>query len=163
MGLNMADIIIKAIISKEKGREYIKSTPLELFQKMAENNRRKTDCAKYYHYVSPNTKYSIVTNTQLAILTLFNDKCYFCGEPFTHYIIGKPAYGMKYCCLYPCRFSEDGEVIYYNIDHIYPKSLGGVDRLENYRLACETLNCKRANAMSEEDKIYGVKKNTKMS
>mgnify|MGYP006369241361 FL=1 len=157
----MADIIIRAVISKEKGRELIKSTPIDLFQKMAENSRRKGECSKYYNYIPYSLKYSVVTNTQLAILSLFNDDCYFCGKPFTHYIIGKPAYGIKYCCLYPCRFDENGEIVYYNIDHIYPKSMGGADRLENYRLTCENLNCARGTKLSDEDKKYGVKKVSK--
>lgn len=156
----MAEVIVRAIISKEQGRNLIKKTPIDLFQKIADYSRRSGEKAtKYYHYETVCSKYNTVTNTQLAILSLFNDYCAFCGKPFTHYVIGKPGYGIKHCILYPVRFEENGEIVYYNIDHILPKSLGGANRLENYQLTCEDLNGQKGNSLSEHDKKYGVKSN----
>lgn len=155
----MVEIVIKAIISKEEGRKLIKNTPLELFQKVSDYSRRKGENAlKYYHYELVNNKFNVAVNTQLSILSLFNNECVFCHKPFTHYVIGKSTSNKnKFYCLYPIRFENNGEIIYYNIDHILPKSLGGANRLENYQLSCEDLNIKKGNRLSEEDKKYGVK------
>lgn len=153
----MVDILVKAIITKEEGRKLIKKTPLDKFQKISDYSKRTGKLnSKYIHKELVCGKYEVVTNSQLSILTLFNDICAFCGKPFTHYIIGKTfRSGNSYCNLYPVRFESDGEIIYYNIDHIIPKSLGGANRLDNYQLSCEDLNLKKGNELTEDDKKYG--------
>lgn len=159
----MVDIVVKAIISKEQGRKFIKNTPIDLFQKISDYSRRKgKDILKYAHYELINDKFNTIVNTQLSILSLFNDVCVFCNKPFTHYIVGKPIGGIykhKYYYLYPIRFENNGDIVYYNIDHILPKSLGGANRLENYQLSCENMNSKKGDILSEEDKKYGIKIN----
>ena len=40
---------------------------------------------------------------------------------------------------------EDGKHIMLTKDHIYPKSIGGLDIMENYQTLCETCNTKKNN------------------
>lgn len=73
----MVDIVVKAIISKEQGRKFIKNTPIDLFQKISDYSRRKgKDILKYAHYELINDKFNTIVNTQLSILSLFNDVCF---------------------------------------------------------------------------------------
>lgn len=153
-------LIIVGILTKEQGRQIIKKTPIELFQKICDFGKRYgSKSRKFYHLEKVFDKYDVITNSQLEILSLFNDECVFCHKEFTHYIIGMDPNGLALNYqLYPVRIESDGQIIYYNIDHILPQSLGGADRLENYQLSCEEMNRKKGNILSAEDEKYGVRK-----
>lgn len=152
------NLVIVGMITKEQGRQLIKKTPIELFQKICDFSKRAgSKNSKFYHIERLYDKYDVVTNSLLEILSLFNDECVFCHKVFTHYVIGMSTSGSaKRYQLYPVRLETNGEIIYYNIDHIMPQSLGGANRLENYQLSCEDLNRKKGNILSDEDKKYGV-------
>ena len=46
---------------------------------------------------------------------------------------------------------KHGVYVPFNRDHIIPRSMGGVDAIENLRPSCVTCNTKRGNVMSQAD------------
>lgn len=148
------------ILTKEEGREYIKQIPLYVFEKVAHTSKRSIVSKNYE--VKINGKH-VKMNRQIMLLTLFNDVCVFCGEPFTHYAIvqNKPHHVQKKGTIFlaPFKYDENQQKVWYNIDHIIPQSKGGADVMENYQLSCCLLNMKKSNNVSTEELKIGKRKN----
>lgn len=152
--------MLAGIITKEEGRRLIMQTPIEKFQKVAElptknyNNHQGNIRTMFYCIDYHSIKLCI--NSSLAILSLFNDRCELSGLEFTHYAIMKHESQQKCYTLVPIKFDSNGSIIDFNIDHIYPKSLGGSNCLMNYRLTTNADNSTRGNKMTKNDIKYGV-------
>lgn len=50
-----------------------------------------------------------------------------------------------------------GKMVLINRDHIIPKSLGGVDAVQNLRAACDVCNMKRGNKLTDKDLKFRAK------
>lgn len=77
-------------------------------------------------------------------------RCWSCGCKADRWIAdkGRKHMGQPVLNLYGIR---DGLLVLMNRDHIIPKSLGGVDSIENLRPACEVCNGGRGNTLTDED------------
>ena len=64
-------------------------------------------------------------------------KCMSCGEKPTYFALGKDNGGYWHLDLYS---NMDNEHYMYTIDHIYPKSKGGKNHIDNYQLLCKVCN-----------------------
>lgn len=156
----MLEGFVAGIITKEEGRKLIMQTPIENFRKVAEyprksfiNNRGNMRTMFYcidYHSIK------LCINSSLAILSLFNDRCDISGLEFTHYAIMKHDNQQKCYTLVPIKFDLNGNIIDFNIDHIYPKSKGGSNCLMNYRLTTKMNNNVRGDKMTNDDMKYGI-------
>ncbi len=70
----------------------------------------------------------------LELVRRFGPFCVSCGLEGTKYALGLCKDGSKHWDLY----SDDGSAL--NIDHIYPRSKGGPDHIDNYQLMCKVCN-----------------------
>lgn len=83
-------------------------------------------------------------------------KCDICGIEATYFVLEKAdnidvENNLHHFNLY--TIDKDSKIeIYFNLDHIKPKSKGGNNELENLQLTCENCNTKKGN-MYEEVKI----------
>lgn len=79
-------------------------------------------------------------------------KCYKCGCTADRWIADKHSndrQGPPVLNLYAT--AKKGELVLMTRDHIIPKSVGGVDRIENLRPACAVCNEGRGNKLSKAD------------
>lgn len=84
-------------------------------------------------------------------------RCWECGVLADRWIADKgktDTQGYPVLNLYCCK---DGKITLMNQDHIIPRSLGGVDDVENLRPACEHCNGKRGNKMNAVDIDFMMK------
>lgn len=98
--------------------------------------------------------YAIINGVQVNLtsqrLILFekNNKCVDCGLVGTYLALEKTneidkSYHLN---LYGIR---DGEEILMTKDHIFPKSLGGSNKLKNYQTMCRVCNMKKGDEYAE--------------
>jgi 5-methylcytosine-specific restriction endonuclease McrA len=67
--------------------------------------------------------------------------CVSCGKEGTKYALGLDKVGSRHWDLY----SDDDSAL--NIDHIYPKSKGGANHIDNYQIMCLICNSKKGNSI----------------
>lgn len=83
----MAEIEIAQLITKKKGRELIKTIPLEKLDVLATRSLNSLSSSKNdkRHLVSiMNNSMIVNVMTQISLLSLFNDTCPECGRTFLH-------------------------------------------------------------------------------
>lgn len=78
-------------------------------------------------------------------------KCWNCGCEADRWVADKgvsDTFGPPVLNLYGNR---EGKLVSMNQDHIIPRSLGGIDTVSNYRVACVTCNQERSNRLTPEE------------
>ncbi|MFW6225700.1 MAG: HNH endonuclease, partial [bacterium] len=82
---------------------------------------------------------------------LFRDgfKCMKCKITPSYFALGKDNAGRWHLDLYGKDLEQDDHM--FTIDHIYPKSRGGENKIENYQLLCKKCNEKKGNKIEGED------------
>ena len=73
-------------------------------------------------------------------------KCVCCGRVGTHYILEHPK-GSNEKRAHFNLYSDDNVLM--TKDHILPKSMGGVDKIENMRTMCAICNSKKGNTVPD--------------
>lgn len=142
---------IAQLITKEKGRELIKSMPLwkmEYLSRISINSLKMIDEIHNHYVTIMNNSMKINVSTHTALLSLFNDMCPCCGKVFTHYALIN-----SYKCidkndkkvyqLIPCNPDTNGDFVFYNKDHIIPQSCNGVNKMINLQFMCKNCNSKK--------------------
>jgi len=89
-------------------------------------------------------------------------KCIYCNEKPQYFGLGKDNAGYWHLDLYS---KKDKENYMYTIDHIHPKSKGGLNQLDNYQLLCKVCNENKSDTVegeeeTEEEKTKKVLKKT---
>jgi 5-methylcytosine-specific restriction endonuclease McrA len=82
-------------------------------------------------------------------------ECKKCREIPSYFALGKDRNGYFHLDLYS---KKDGVALMYTIDHIYPKSKGGKDDIENYQLLCKVCNEDKSDKIEGEDELIINKK-----
>lgn len=79
-------------------------------------------------------------------------ECVKCGKVsvFFSLEIGKGQHDKPHLNLY-CLNTNNGKIMMMTKDHIYPRSLGGADSLENYQPMCMRCNCKKGSKVPKAD------------
>ena len=122
----------------------------------------------YHSEISLKEGFELAKNTKIACIELSPGhklyereyqttgklKCWCCGlfaerwvvEKHKNDLVGRPVlnpYALKKKIL-----------VMMNRDHIIPRSLGGLNVIENLRVSCEDCNSQRANSLNKEDKEF---------
>lgn len=156
----MAEIEIAQLITKKKGRELIKTIPLEKLDVLATRSLNSLSSSKNdkRHLVSiMNNSMIVNVMTQISLLSLFNDTCPECGRTFTHYALidslskinDKPIY-----ILLPC-VSDNDNFKFFNKDHIIPRSCNGSNTMNNLQFMCFDCNRKKSSIVTSNELKYG--------
>lgn len=92
-----------------------------------------------------------IKRTQIIKELLFRDgfKCMKCKITPSYFALGKDNAGRWHLDLYGKDLEQDDHM--FTIDHIYPKSRGGENKIENYQLLCKKCNEKKGNKIEGED------------
>jgi hypothetical protein len=81
--------------------------------------------------------------------------CFCCGIIADRWVVGKHKHdrvGVPVMNLY--ALNQKKELVMMTRDHIIPKSLGGIDIIENLRPACTLCNMLRGNELAEADLLF---------
>lgn len=154
---------IAQLITKEKGRELIKSMPLwkmEYLSRISINSLKMIDEIHNHYVTIMNNSMKINVSTHTALLSLFNDMCPCCGKVFTHYALINSykcidKNGKKVYQLIPCNPDTNGDFVFYNKDHIIPQSCNGVNKMINLQFMCKNYNSKKSAIITDEELKYG--------
>lgn len=113
---------------------YKKYTINEIFNEI-ENENSLPDKILYHHkdYDDSLSRVKIIKN----LIERDGDKCIICQAKPKYFALGKDRSGYWHLDLYS---KKNKEHYMYTIDHIYPKSKGGQNSIENYQLLCKVCN-----------------------
>lgn len=78
------------------------------------------------------------------------NKCLHCGKEPTTYALGKDVANRWHMDLYS---EESGGLLMYTIDHVFPKSKGGEDTLDNFQILCKVCNEDKGDDLTNEPKV----------
>jgi hypothetical protein len=89
-------------------------------------------------------------------------KCHICKKEAHYVTLERDSGNRKNPRLYYINIytvdSITNQEIFFNIDHIKPKSKGGTDALENLSLTCESCNTEKADTYREKFNIFNILK-----
>lgn len=94
-----------------------------------------------------------LSSERYEVFRLKGTKCPFCGLEGSYFALEKFKVEQKNTTItnrYHFNLygtNEAGEEIMFTKDHILPKSLGGINHMDNYRTMCKTCNEKRGNRL----------------
>jgi len=80
--------------------------------------------------------------------------CYSCGAEADRWIADKGKKDHNSPPVLNLYGVHNGKIVLFTRDHIIPKSLGGVDDIENLRPACDICNSQRGNTLSESELVF---------
>jgi 5-methylcytosine-specific restriction endonuclease McrA len=86
-------------------------------------------------------------------------KCWHCGVEADRFIVKHHKNDMNKPPVLELFAHTGKSLVMMTRDHIVPKSLGGVDHVDNLRPGCETCNGRRKSTMNKEDTEF-MEKNT---
>lgn len=118
------------------------------------NLLKKNKNKNKYFYINKN---KIKTSSQKNNLFIQNYekyknkcKCDICGLEAKYMVLEKSKDVVNdYFHFNLYTINKDNQEIYFNIDHVIPKSKGGKNELENMQLTCEICNSKKANKFNK--------------
>lgn len=89
-----------------------------------------------------------------AYLSTGKIKCWCCGLEADRWIVEKHKNDLVGRPVLNPYAIKSGVLVMMNRDHIIPRSLGGLNVLENLRVSCEDCNSERANRITKDDKTF---------
>lgn len=93
-----------------------------------------------------------LTSSRLRLFLKKGVVCCRCGVEGNEFRLESHTVEPPHLNLY--AVSEDGKAILMTKDHILPKSMGGLNTLNNYQTMCQPCNGSKGSKLSPEDEAY---------
>lgn len=136
-------------------QRYIRHSYWKVTEVLALLKKSKSKSLKYFS-VPPGRVKTTTTKNSLFLLNATKwsgqCRCDICGLVGQYFVLEKeaattPSYHFNLYSLDPKTHQE----IYFNIDHIRPKSKGGTNEMKNLQLTCQVCNSHKANRFTRYD------------